>query len=232
MEQLKLLIISDAQHAGDDDLVSRIVLHEQPDAVLDCGDHRGDGGQNHYPACDVPRYFVHGNNEDWNVVRAIAASDPAAPRNWRYIAAGEETIIAKGNTRVPILGMGGVYGSIAWNNKLTRAQAKPEHFVHEEAELFYDRTFPGFANRGILLFHDPPQRVDVTHHRGSSMLNGIVDHLQPKFVFAGHLEEYQELRENGIRYVVLAPPADMYATLTLPDHKLTIKSTQTELFHQ
>jgi Icc-related predicted phosphoesterase len=230
MEQLKFVIISDAQHAGDDDLVSRIVLHERPDAVLDCGDHRGEGGQNHYPACDVPRYFVHGNNEDWAIVQAIRDGAPYAPRNWRAILPAEETIIAKGGTRVPILGMGGVYGSIAWNNKLPRAQAKPAHFVHEEAELFYARKFPGFANRGILLFHDPPQRVDTELHRGSSMLNAIVDHLQPQFVFAGHLEEYRELRENGVRYVVLAPPAAMYATLTLPDYKLTIKSTQTELF--
>ena len=231
MEQLKLVIISDAQHVGDDDLVSRIIIHEQPDAVLDCGDHKGEDGQNHYPHSDVPRYFVHGNNEDWAIVHAIRTGADSAPRNWHYIKPAEPAVISKGNIVVPVLGMGGVYGSIAWNNKFTRAQAKPAHFVHEEADLFYERAFPGFANRGILLFHDPPQRVDTELHRGSSMLNAIVDQLQPQFVFAGHLEEYKDMSQAGTRYVVLAPPAEMYVTLEFPTRTLTIKSTQTELFN-
>ncbi|MDO8661118.1 MAG: hypothetical protein Q7K43_04465, partial [Candidatus Woesearchaeota archaeon] len=182
----------------------------------------------------VPRYFVKGNHENWETLNAIKTKQSEAPKNWIYINPGDLIMIQKGQVEIPVMGLGGNFGRNTLKKRYTRKEAddkgKIGHFVHEELDVLFARQYLEFSEKGILLLHEPPQRLFPGGKIGSKVLNYLVDHLKPRITISGHMHRFETKEEPGIIYYGLSKPEENYLTITISEH-LTVAVVETNARH-
>jgi len=144
----------------------------------------------------VPTYVVPGNMD--------------APLS-RYVQVAEETVDTRSRTRFAhgrMLPLGEEFALIGVGGELTE-QEREDFFVlrFPEWEARY-ACLPGrFSDRPvILLTHMPPvgAEVDVTPkgHKGSPVVNRLIDLVAPTYLFCGHAHDSQAREELGGTIIV------------------------------
>ncbi len=197
---MKILLLSDihqdyfsAENAG---------LVENPDLVLDCGDHH-----ELMTLFELtPHYFVHGNHEPFN----ITLNEEGFPLPYK-IDSNVIYTFKKGKISLNFAGIGGNYSS--------RLEDKS---VNDSDVIKLNRFAPGSIN--VLLLHESP--LNVSHSQGGYNLAQKVikeiKRIKPEYVFSGHSGRFSKRDLGPIKFINLDDIAQGYGRL---------ESTQESSFH-
>lgn len=137
----------------------------------------------------IPTWFVHGNNENYALLREAidGVIDPA--RRLIFLAPGRVREFKTTNEIVKIAGVGGMEYRFG---KFPIPDEQPIHkYIYPPAVEDLERTKPGID---ILLLHDAPLNKGLRDKfpTGSARLTHLVETLQPRFVFYGHYDNPPE----------------------------------------
>jgi hypothetical protein len=130
----------------------------------------------------VPTYFTAGNHEDFDFLESHEGR--CLDRDGRICCLGNGSIA----TVAPHVRVGALWGISA--SGVRRFKGDPRKYISAAACLHLMESMPGSAD--VLLCHDVPYSPDqegYTH--GSPEVADVIRHLQPRYVFHGHMSGNQ-----------------------------------------
>ncbi len=162
---MKILIVTDIH--SDDDSARTAYLSENPDLVLDCGDHKEMSNISEF----VPHYFVPGNHEPEMVM--LNSKGFPLPHSMRN---GVIYLASNKNETISFAGIGGNYSN------------KPRE-KHVNSESLKSLSGIEKGSIDILMFHESPLNSIKKNNLAKEIFKEI-KRISPTFVFSGHTGKY------------------------------------------
>ena len=194
---MKGLVLTDIH--GDEEIARTHVSLENPDFVLDCGDH--ESIRNLFGS--IPHFYVQGNHEPEEIVYEIEVNRLLP----NIIYPGQVITLKKGDHKISFSGIGGNYS------------AKGRKGNVENLAIDMLSNIPS-NSLDILLVHESPLDVEQRILEKSGALNVLreMERIEPKYVFAGHVGVYEkQTTANGVRIYRLPDVLHGYGILNVSD---------------
>lgn len=212
-------------------------LAREPDAAfwLCVGDVASDSGA--YPSPARPFYFIHGNNEDFDVIARLAAGERVA-EHLHLVPDG--VLVSVGGLR--IAGLGGTFAPTWYDTApgdlpypgLARPAArgravrddKRRHLVRLEVE-----ACKALAGLDVFLSHEAPRPYWVGSGRarndaGKQVVNEILAAVRPRLHFFGHHHRFSEATCEGVPSIGLPPATDGYLVVDASTWRWELKGSE------
>lgn len=194
-EKIKILILTDIHSDYD---AARIACESNnPDLVLDCGDHTDLVNVSGL----ISHYFVHGNHEPDKII--LDSRGYPLPNK---ISGDQIYHFKRGKLKIRFSGIGGNYSS----------RAEEKHV--NEKDLINLRSMP--TGLEVLLFHESPFNISEESNQFplAQRVIGEIKRIHPIFVFSGHTGIYSEsIVDEKTRVINLMDAGKGYAVLELTD---------------
>jgi hypothetical protein len=175
------------------------------------GDVASNSGEYFTPI--APLYFIKGNNEDFDVIAAAAAGQPASPTlhylpNGGPYAVGPLRVAALGGTfaptwyHTPAAALPPSRGRRTNAVKLGKSRDdKRRHFVRDEVV-----ACKGLQSIDLFLTHEAPRPFYPAGRRldaGKTVINEVLAAMRPRLHLFGHHHEFTDSMRQGVRSVGL-----------------------------
>lgn len=185
---MKIVVLGDVH--GKLDVVSSIIKKENPGFILCTGDLEN------YGDILAPFYFIHGNHEDFEVIRKIDAG-LLTFRNLFHIKSGDAYHLG---AALRIAGLGGNYSPAYYCLKSSELPgARKRHFTQEEVE-----RCKRLCNIDIFLCHEAPAGIGI-EKRGKDVgiqeAREVLEAVRPGYFFFGHHHHFAEI-DFGVTKVI------------------------------
>jgi len=183
--------------------------------VGDFGFYERSGGFAAYRAgreqLPVPTYAVHGNHDDPEITRTLAASEVAVPNLHVFPVGGGFVTLTHGNESVTLMGVGGAYTvPQTWHAQMSSfSEREPE-----AALVRWDEA--GQPAVDILITHETPSQLGRPlgdpqygnpYRVGSDGIRAFWQTVRPRLLVCGHYHTLLQKVDDGLSVTVLPEAA-------------------------
>ncbi|MFH1623841.1 MAG: metallophosphoesterase [Pseudomonadota bacterium] len=206
------------------ELFKKIVESIDVDAILQVGD------MCYYPwSYSKPIYWIYGNNDMVEIIEDIETGRKDI-ENLRNIKTGEVLSFQKGDQSIRVSGLNGGYDGIyySWERSELDTRNLRNYFIKRDVE-----ACSVLKNIDIFLTHQCPSGMDfgrgLDKDLGAAPIRELVDRINPRFVFCGHLHRFKEVDYNGTRIYTLSQVKEEYYVLDTETEELERIKTDPQL---
>lgn len=162
-----------------------------------------------YPEPPKPLYWIKGNNENFDVVAAVAAGREVIP-NLHFIANGTFAHVGP----LMVAGLGGTFAPTFFETAAAQLPARKSddrrrHFVREEVEACkkmrgIDILMTHEAARPFVVEDEPrPGAKPLRRDAGKAAINDVLASMKPRLHLCGHHHRFAETVREGVRSVCI-----------------------------
>lgn len=200
---MKLIIFGDPH--GNVNVLDEVIGKENPDYVLSTGD------LSVYKECKVPHYFIHGNHEDFKLLKSLDKGKLVI-RNLHHMKTGRIYALEKGTEIVKVAGLNGNYSPTF--------RERERHFTKEEIESCIQ-----LKGVDIFLSHEAPSDIGFKKGHSSGDLGieavkQILDAVKPKYFIFGHHHKFWNTLHHRVKIIGMGYAKEGYLKLDINDNKL------------
>jgi len=201
---VKIIIFGDPH--GEIDALDEAINKEKPDYILSTGDLTV------YRECAVPHYFIHGNHEDFDLIKSLDDGSKTI-RNIHHMKAGETYVLEKGDEKIRIAGLSGNYSP--------SFRGRERHFTEKDIQAC---TY--LKGIDVFLSHEAPSGLGFIHDGtgedlGVEPVRKILDKIRPKYFIFGHHHKPWSLAYKGVNVIGMGYGKDGYLRLEVSGSNIT-----------
>lgn len=191
---MKILLVSDIHQ--NTDVVKTIHDLEEPDLVLDCGDHSNLKNM----VGLTPHYYVEGNHEPRKAYVNLIDGQLPIP-----MLPGQIIDFTKKKERIKVLGIGGNYSTKSKSSEEERNKRVTLEDL-SELEKVPERSID------IILAHQSPKSLEDNL---SQQILDQIERIRPKYVFSGHFNIPNQEKRDETWWVNLPDVCRGYGLLNI-----------------
>jgi len=194
---MKIIVFGDVHENVE--IIDRAIDKYKPDFVLCTGD------LGIYKSYSIPFYFVSGNHENFEIIKAMDR-DIMKFENLRHIKTAE--VIELDGIKVS-----GLNGNYSPNYK-----RRERHFTKKDV-----RACIKLRDIDIFISHEAPSGIGfvrVGKDLGAKPVKGILDNVKPRYLFFGHHHCFFEKVYNATKIIGLDYAKNSFVSLLIDKEKL------------